>query len=68
MLAGLRPVSMNEDINEGREISMSLAVEQIDADRRYWDPKIETQSRQSWDELKFYLFKKQFFRECICNL
>lgn len=37
---------------------MSTAARRIDEKSNYWSPKLETQSRQSWDELKLYLLKK----------
>lgn len=37
---------------------MVLAARRTDEEQKYWDPKLETQSRQSWDELKLYLLKK----------
>lgn len=33
-------------------------IENIAVDRKYWDEKLETQSRADWDALKFELLKK----------
>lgn len=36
---------------------MTNLAHRIDTRSKFWDPRLETQSRQSWDELKLHLLK-----------